>query len=336
MKEQHILSNLPFCTRFFTTSFLTIFLCSAGANATPAHYTPLPGDELDLSVPCATTHIHIDPTLKTGLSFDDNTDKALTFRKIKNGAETRIHAALATCQSAQHLSLHLAPGTTLTLHDSPHANINITGTLSTLESNVTNTTLSLDHVQSLDLTARGETTVQIEQLDRIAEISTFNNSIVRINNALLSALSAHTNDTSQLSIHQGQIDTFALTAISQSNVSVLAQINSATTTVQDNASLTLHHVVGTFSQSGNGHIHQLEETKATLTPKTSPSAPIISTDGSAQGLENPSTTPPVHPTPNTTLTPTPTSTPSTTEHAPTPSTPIKQQQPSPSQTATPH
>lgn len=290
VKKRPILSALPLHGHIFALSLLSALTVGApqvhAASATRS--SVFSGDELDLSAPCASVHLKVDPALKTGLSLDEATNRATVVHTTKDGAEQSVHVALPSCRQHLPLFLRLAPGTTLTLHDSPLATITIAGTLSTLESNLTDASLEIDHVQSLDLSLRGTSSVHIHQLDRAAEILIAEQARLHVDQAFLTALSAQMSGSSQLSITQGQIDTLSLMMADQSNASIMAQLGTANTSTRDNASLTLGHITDSLNQSGNGHIHQTteaEQAAAAAPPPASPAAPTPNKpDGSAQGL----------------------------------------------------
>lgn len=292
VKKRRILSIFPLCGHFLALGTLAVALSWGQAHAASAsHYTLLNADDLDLSAPCAQVHLKVDPSLKTGLALEESTAKATAIHTTRDGAEQSVHVALPSCKRHFPLFFRLAPGTTLTLHDSPLANITILGTLSTLESSLTDATVHIDHVQSLDLSIRGTSSVYIHQLDRAAEILTAEQAHLSVDQAFLSALSAQMSGSSQLSIATGQIDTLSLIMTEHSNASVMAQLGTANTSTQDDASLTLGHVTNALNQSGNGHVQQIappEQPTTAPAPTPAPSAPTPSIpDGSAQGLGTP-------------------------------------------------
>ncbi|MXV45235.1 hypothetical protein GS501_09340 [Saccharibacter sp. 17.LH.SD] len=300
MKKRHILSTFPYLKHGSVLGIiLSGFSYAVSAYAAPApHHTVLPGDDLDLSVPCAQTLIKVDQNLKTGVIIDENSGSAPDIQNIKDGAENQLHIALHGCLSTHHLSLRLSPGTALTLHDSPHATITITGTLSTLDTSLTDASLHLEHIQSLDLSMSGSSVVHIHQLDRAAQIVAKDQSQLIIDQAFLSAFSGQLTGNSQLTIAQGQIDNLNLSVANQAIAHVLVHTGAANVSTNDNAILTLGQVSGPLNRSGSGQIHQM----APPAPAPAPTAPAPiaatnGTDGSAQGLSSPSlpappTTPP--------------------------------------------
>lgn len=258
----------------------------AGGSAN-AH-TPFPADDVDLSAPCTQVHINVDPSLKGSITLEDESGLTPTVQTTRDGTEHHLHIFLKDCPKGGKLALRLSSDTSLTLHDSPQAHIVITGTLTTLEGNLEDTFLQVDRAESLDLSLSGQSQANIHQLDRAAQINLTNNAHLNVELALLSALSAQLSDTSQLSITQGQIDSLTLTGSNQSAAAIIAQINNATITTNDDAAITLDKVTGTLQDAGTKRITHINAPDPAATPsKEAAPARTPQPDGKAQGLTNP-------------------------------------------------
>ncbi len=266
-------------------------LFAANSFATEATHTVLRADELDLSVPCAQVHIKVDPSLKNSMVLETASGLSPAIQTVKDGTESHLHIALKACQKGGVMALRLSGDTALTLHDSPQAHITISGTLTTLESNLDDASLDVDHVESLDLSISGTTQAHIFQLARAAQINATGAARLDINNALLSALSAQLSDNSQLSITQGQIDNVTLTGSQQAEASIMATVNNANIITNDAAHVTLNKVTGTVQDGGTKHISHTTPAEDTaqpaLKPLSSPATQSPQPDGQAQGLDNP-------------------------------------------------
>lgn len=266
-------------------------LFAGSGFATETNHAVLRADELDLSVPCAQVHIKVDPALKSSMAMEATSGLTPVIQTVKDGAESHLHIALKACQKGGTMALRLSGDTALTLHDSPQAHITISGTLTTLESNLDDASLQVDHVESLDLSISGTTQAHIFQLDRAAQINATGAARLDVDNALLSALSAQLSDNSQLSIAQGQIDSLTLTGSQQAEASVMATVNNANITTNDAAHVALNKVTGSVQDGGTKHISHTTTPEATIQPPPKPTAatpaPTPQPDGQAQGLNNP-------------------------------------------------
>ncbi|MCX5619044.1 hypothetical protein [Bombella pollinis] len=276
-------------------------LFAASSFATEATHTVLRADELDLSVPCAQVHIKVDPALKNSMVLETASGLSPAIQTVKDGTESHLHIALKACQKGGVMALRLSGDTALTLHDSPQAHITISGTLTTLESNLDDASLDVDHVESLDLSISGTTQAHIFQLARAAQINATGAARLDVDNALLSALSAQLSDNSQLSIAQGQIDNVTLTGSQQAEASIMATVNNANIITNDAAHVTLNKVTGTVQDGGTKHISHTTPAEPATQPSPKPT-PTLQPDGQAQGLNNPAL-------PHVTPAPTPTATP---------------------------
>lgn len=252
--------------------------------------TPLHADELDLSVPCAQVHIRADAALKDSVVVEEATGLTPDIQTTRDGTESHIRLALHNCPKGGRLTLHLSSDTALTLHDSPQAHIIISGTLTTLESNLDDASLQVDRVESLDMSISGTTQAHIHQLNRAAQLNATGGSHLEVDTALLSAFSAQMSDSSHLSITEGQIDSLTLNASQQADASIMATVNNASITTSDAASVTLSKVTGTVQDGGTKHITHASPPEATPAKQAAGPAPAAQPpqpDGQAQGLNNP-------------------------------------------------
>lgn len=246
-----------------------MFLITSPSYAT-ARIT-LHGAELDLSASCAQIRLAVDPTLKDGIALEENDSASAAPQTTGTAPENRLSVSLPNCAKGNHVSLHLSPNTALTLHDSPHSNIIITGTLSSLESSLEDSHIEIDHVQSLDLSLKGASRAIIHQLDRAAQILENDTSSLLINHGDLSAFSAKLNGQSQLIMQQGQIETLSLVASENTLANIMAQSNVAQLITNDQAKVTIGDVKTTLTHSGNAPLQKA--TPAAPTPPTQPIQP---------------------------------------------------------------
>lgn len=266
----------------------------AGNSLAAESHAVLHADELDLSVPCAQVHIKVDPSLKDSMALEETSGLTPVIQTTRDGTESHLRLSLHDCPKGGRLTMRLSSDTALTLHDSPQAHITISGTLTTLESNLDDASLQVDRVESLDMSISGTTQAHIHQLDRAAQINATGGARLDVDTALLSALSAQLSDNSQLSIMQGQIDSLTLSGSHQAEASIMATINNASITTNDAASVTLNKVTGSVQDGGTKHITHAAAPEAAAPAQPSPSSPtqngpaqLPQPDGQAQGLNSP-------------------------------------------------
>lgn len=171
------------------SALLATSILSPAAADIP-HNTLLPGDELDLSVPCVDTHLTVDSQLKNGIVIKASKGTQPDMMQGMDGAQKRLSLIYKTCTQGASLWLAISPNTTLTVHDSPESTITEEGTLAALEANIQDATLSADTIESLDLAANGASQITIHQLDRAAQIAAVATSQIKIDQVNLTALSA--------------------------------------------------------------------------------------------------------------------------------------------------
>ncbi|WP_158075951.1 hypothetical protein [Bombella intestini] len=260
----------------------------AGSSLAAESHAVLHADELDLSAPCAQVHIRADATLKDSMVVEEAVGFTPDIQTTRDGTESHVRLALHNCPKGGRLVLHLSSDTALTLHDSPQAHITISGTLTTLESNLDDASLQVERVESLDMSISGTTQAHITQLNRAAQLNATGASHLEVDTALLSAFSAQMSDNSQLSIATGQIDSLTLNASHQADASIMATVNNASITTNDAASVTLSKVTGSVQDGGTKHItHASPPEPAPVKPTVQPSTQPPQPDGQAQGLNNP-------------------------------------------------
>ena len=260
----------------------------AGSALAAESHALLRADELDLSVPCAQVQIKADASLKDSLVVEEAYGLTPDVQTTRDGTESHIRLALHNCPKGGRLTIRLSSDTALTLHDSPQAHITISGTLTTLESNLDDASLQVDRVESLDMSISGTTQAHIRQLNRAAQLNATGAARLDVDTALLSAFSAQMSDNSQLSISEGQIDSLTLNVSHQAEASVMATINNANITTNDGAGVTLSKVTGTMQDGGTKHItHAAPPEASPAKPVTQAPAQTPQPDGQAQGLSNP-------------------------------------------------
>ncbi|MCX5616520.1 hypothetical protein NQF87_05975 [Bombella sp. TMW 2.2559] len=248
----------------------------------------LHADDLDLSVPCAQVQIRAEPGLKDSLVVEEAFGLTPDIQTTRDGTESHLRLSLHNCPKGGRLVIRLSSDTALTLHDSPQAHITISGTLTTLESNLDDASLQIERVESLDMSISGTTQAHIHQLNRAAQLNATGAARLDVDTALLSAFSAQMSDNSQLSITDGQIDSLTLNVSHQAEATVMATVNNATITTNDGAGVTLNKVTGSVQDGGTKHITHASP------PEPAPEKPAVQTpaqtpqpDGQAQGLSNP-------------------------------------------------
>ena len=260
----------------------------AGSTLAAESRAILHADDLDLSTPCAQVLIKADPGLKDSLVVEEAVGLTPDIQTTRDGTESHLRLALHNCPKGGRLTIRLSSDTALTLHDSPQAHITITGTLTTLESNLDDASLQIDRVESLDMSISGTTQAHIRQLNRAAQLNATGAAQLDVDTALLSAFSAQMSDNSQLSITDGQIDSLTLNVSHQAEASVMATVSNASITTNDGGSVTLNKVTGSMQDGGTKHITHASPpepgpTKQTVQTPTQTPQP----DGQAQGLSNP-------------------------------------------------
>ncbi|UMM63960.1 hypothetical protein [Aristophania vespae] len=242
---------------------------------TPVH-TILPGEELDLSVPCAMVLLSVTPKLKNSVTIDEVNGASPEVVRGKDGTENRVALALRGCNKGSSLHMHLSPNTTLTLHDSHDARIIIEGSLASLETSLNDASLTAETVQSLDLSASGDTQIAIQNLNRAAQIVASDRSQLHIGRVALTALSAKLSGASNLQVGSGQIDTATLTLTDQATSHISALIGKAVVTAQNTSKVALGPIRGALFPTGTGTIeqlHTLESAPVTTQQQTGPQPP---------------------------------------------------------------
>lgn len=259
-----------FCLAPLTPSFAQSTSFLPGAHVA--------GDELDLSAPCATVVLRVDAALKTGIALDESRGAAAQLQTTPDGASKLLGVSLKACTPGARLGLRLSPATVLSLHDSPRADVKITGPLAGLDAALSDATLDVAQAQSLSLALHGTAQARIGQLDRAAQIVLDGNARLTVEQAHVAALSAHLKDAASLEIASGDIETLALTAEGRATASVLAVSASAAVTVDGSATVTLGRVTGLLKKTGSGSLKRASSqapapASATPSPPRSPALP---------------------------------------------------------------
>lgn len=284
---------LPLFSPASITGLLGLYLLPGlmGATETALAGTRLVfhGTELDVSAACARMKFTVDSTLRDGITIEEDAVNTALPQSRHDGAENRLVLTLPNCTHNNRVSLNLAPGTTLILHDSPHADITITGTLSALESSLTDSTITLDHVQSLDLSLKGTSRAIIHQLDRAAQIMAPDAGNVMVDHAKLSVLSAKFGGSSQIMIKQGQIETLNMVMTDTAKAIISATSVIANIVSDGQSSVMIGPVSNTLNHTGSGTVSRITTSPPVPDKILAPAPPSVRADPSVPTKEIPKT-----------------------------------------------
>lgn len=256
---------------FSALAISSVLGAGASAWADVPHNTLLPGDELDLSLPCVEARLSVNPDLKTGVIIKATKGAPPDIMQSKDGTQNRLSLSYKACTQGSSLWMELSPNTTLTIHDSSGASITQEGTLAALEVNLQNASLSADTIESLDMAANGASQVTIHQLDRAAQIAAVATSKITIDQVNLTAFSATMAGTSSLQINSGLISVVTLFLSNQSMAEIHASIGKAGVTVNDQSKAKIGPLLGAILPRGTGTVETIDESASTQKPK--PPAP---------------------------------------------------------------
>ncbi|QDH13580.1 hypothetical protein E3E12_04520 [Formicincola oecophyllae] len=205
--------------------------------------THLSAEALDITAPCTQVRIKVDAALGPGgqnaITADDIHGAGALYSLVVVGDATRLDVSVPACAPDNRLVLRIGPSVTLSLHESPHGMVTVTGPLSSLEGRFDTSSFNVARTAAMEVVMGGQGTGHVGELGRAAQIDLTGQAQLDISHTQAAVVSAQVGQNATLNIGSGHIGALTLNATGHAQASVAAQSGTANAQAHDQATVRL-------------------------------------------------------------------------------------------------